>query len=236
MSVRVAVFASGSGTNLQSLLDHFRHEDSAARIALVVSDKPDAGALDRARAAGVATAIIPVSGRAEADLVAETSSHLEEQQIELVALAGYMRLVPHEVVQRYAGRIVNIHPALLPSFGGRGMYGLRVHRAVLESGCRVTGVTVHYVTENYDEGAPIAQWPVPVYPDDTVETLRARVLAAEHVIYPLAVEAVARSIAGAARIPTDCPVSFAGSGAAAPAARDVEGLVFATRGRVPNET
>jgi formyltetrahydrofolate-dependent phosphoribosylglycinamide formyltransferase len=236
VSVRVAVLASGSGTNLQSLLDHFRHEDAAARIALVVSDKPDARALDRAREAGVATAIIPVSGRAEADVVAETSSRLDEEGIELVALAGYMRLVPREVVQRYAGRIINIHPALLPAFGGRGMYGQRVHRAVLESGCRVTGVTVHHVTENYDEGAPIAQWPVPVYPDDTVETLRARVLATEHVIYPLALEAVARSIAGAARIPTESPVSFAGSGSAAPPAGDVRGLVFAARGLVPNET
>jgi phosphoribosylglycinamide formyltransferase-1 len=105
--------------------------------------------------------------------------------------------VPAEVVAGFRGRIVNVHPALLPAFGGKGMYGRRVHEAVIAMGCRVTGVTVHQVDERYDEGRPIAQWPVPVLPDDTAETLAARVLRVEHRLYPLALERLALTLNGA---------------------------------------
>ena len=192
MSVRVGVFASGGGTNLQALLDRLNGvPGSAATVTLVVSDRVDAPALVRARAAGVTARTIPVEDRDAEDVAVET---LREAGIELIALAGYLRLVPKAVVAQWPGRILNVHPALLPSFGGKGMYGRHVHRAVLESGCMVTGVTVHLVDEQYDEGQPIAQWPVPVLRGDTAETLGARVLQVEHVIYPLAIEIAARAM------------------------------------------
>jgi formyltetrahydrofolate-dependent phosphoribosylglycinamide formyltransferase len=192
MSVRVAVFASGGGTNLQALLDAFNSGDEApARIALVISDRADAGALERARTAGVPAELLRVGGRSSEDHAEALLGLLTEHAIGLVALAGYLRLVPGAVVQRYRGRIVNIHPALLPAFGGAGMYGERVHEAVLASGARVSGATVHFVDERYDEGAIIAQWPVPVLPRDNAASLGARVLAVEHRLYPLVIAALA---------------------------------------------
>lgn len=192
MSIRVAVFASGGGSNLQAMLDAFNTvPDAPARVALVISDRESAGALERARVMDVPAYVIPVSNRPESDLAADTLELLERHTIGLIALAGYLRLVPGAVIRAYAGRIVNIHPALLPAFGGKGMYGSRVHRAVLASGARVSGPSVHYVTENYDEGRIIAQWPVPVLPDDTAETLAARVLLVEHRLYPLVIAALA---------------------------------------------
>jgi formyltetrahydrofolate-dependent phosphoribosylglycinamide formyltransferase len=193
---RIAVFASGGGTNLQSLLHHFNGKSSdVARVALVVSDRADAGALGRAGAADVPTRVIGVRGREPGDVADETLAALDEHGIDVVALAGYLKLVPEAIVQRFRGRIVNIHPALLPSFGGPGMYGIRVHRAVLEAGCFLSGVTVHQVDERYDEGKPIAQWPVPVLRGDSPESLAARVLRVEHRLYPLALEALCAAIA-----------------------------------------
>jgi folate-dependent phosphoribosylglycinamide formyltransferase PurN len=118
---------------------------------------------------------------------------LRAHGVDLVVLAGYLKLVPADVVEAYAGRMVNIHPALLPSFGGHGMYGIRVHQAVLASGATLSGPTVHLVTAEYDRGPILAQWPVPVLPDDTPESLRDRVLAAEHRLLPAVVLAAARA-------------------------------------------
>lgn len=196
MSARIAVFASGSGTNLQALIDHFAASD-AGDIALVVSDKPDAEALERARAAGIPTHVIRVETRPIAATTADTIDALDAAHIDVVALAGYLRLLPPDVVRRFAYRILNIHPALLPAFGGKGMYGGRVHQAVLDTGCRVTGATVHFVNERYDEGRILAQWPVPVLDEDTAATLGRRVLRIEHVLYPAAVEWLARILAAA---------------------------------------
>lgn len=196
MSVRVAVFASGGGSNLQALIDRFEsRKSSPARIVLVVSDRADAGALERARSAGIFTTVIEVKNRPVDFVTRETLAALEGADVDVVALAGYLQLVPAAVVKRYRDRILNIHPALLPAFGGKGMYGLRVHRAVLNAGCTLSGPTVHYVDEEYDRGRIIAQWPVPVRPDDTAESLAARVLRVEHVLYPAALELVAREIA-----------------------------------------
>ena len=192
MSVRLAVFASGRGSNLQALLDRFAHSTHAS-VALVVSDRRDAGALDRAGRAGVDAVHIPVSGRDPADVTRDTLAALERQHIGLIALAGYLRLVPPSVIHAFSGRMLNIHPALLPAFGGPGMYGMRVHEAVLAAGCRVSGATVHHVDERYDEGRIIAQWPVPVLPDDTAATLAARVLRVEHRLYPAVIDALARA-------------------------------------------
>src|SRR5207245_6302776 len=134
----------------------------------VVSSRPDAGALDRARRAGVPTTVL----RDPAD-PAELLGALEGA--DLVGLAGYLKLVPAAAVARFRWRMINIHPALLPAFGGPGMYGPRVHEAVLASGAALSGATVHYVDEQYDRGPIIAQWPVPVRPDDTAAALAARV-------------------------------------------------------------
>jgi formyltetrahydrofolate-dependent phosphoribosylglycinamide formyltransferase len=209
--VRVAVFASGTGTNLQALIDRLNGQDGgSARVALVVSDRAEAGALDRARAAGIEAHVIPVAHRGEQEVARETLALLAGRDIGLIALAGYLRLVPADVIAHYRGRIVNIHPALLPAFGGRGMYGSRVHRAVLEAGCFVTGVTVHHVDERYDEGRPIVQWPVPVRRGDTPETLAARVLDIEHALYPVAVEWLARRMTARGGAPPLGTDGFAG--------------------------
>ena len=189
MPLQVAVLASGHGSNLQALLDAFRDRNAPVRIALVISNKVGAGALDRARQAGVATATIAEDGQDADGLLALLAEH----DIALVVLAGYLKKVPDKVVVAFSGRMLNVHPALLPCFGGAGMYGRRVHAAVLASGARVTGVTVHLVDEQYDHGRILAQWPVPVRPGDTAETLAARVLEAEHRLLPAVVSAMARS-------------------------------------------
>ncbi|HEX2081310.1 MAG TPA: phosphoribosylglycinamide formyltransferase [Longimicrobium sp.] len=190
---RVAVLASGGGTNLQALLDRFNGDPAApARVELVVGSRAGIGALERAERAGVPAVVLDARVMGAEEFARALAEALEEHRIGLIVLAGWLQLVPGEVVRRYHGRMINVHPALLPAFGGRGMYGMRVHRAVIESGVRVSGVTVHFVDERYDEGAVIAQWPVPVLPGDTPEALAARVLAVEHRILPLAVEALAR--------------------------------------------
>jgi phosphoribosylglycinamide formyltransferase 1 len=193
VSIRTAVFASGGGTNLQALLDRFGG-GSPAVISLVVSDREGAGALQRAEHAGVPAVHIAMRHRSEGDVARDIVAALREHDVQLVALAGFLRLVPTRVIGAFRDRIMNIHPALLPAFGGRGMYGRYVHEAVIERGCRVTGATVHWVNENYDEGRIIAQWPVPVVPGDTAESLAARVLRVEHRLYPAALSAVARCL------------------------------------------
>lgn len=184
---RIAVLASGGGSNLQVLLDHFRGPARAnGTIVWVGSDKAAAGALHRAADADVATGVIddPRDGDA-------IRAMLEAAGADLLVLAGYLKLVPEAVVQAFHGRLLNVHPALLPAFGGAGMYGQRIHAAVLEHGATITGVTVHFVDAQYDRGPIIAQWPVPVLPGDTAATLGARVLRVEHRLFPLCVAAVA---------------------------------------------
>jgi formyltetrahydrofolate-dependent phosphoribosylglycinamide formyltransferase len=206
---RVAVLASGGGSNLQALLDHHDALGAARRsdVALVVSNRADAGALDRARARRVGAAVLadPADGAALQAL-------LDTHGVELVLLAGYLKLVPEAVTRRYHGRMLNVHPALLPAFGGPGMYGARVHRAVLAAGARVSGATVHFVDAEYDRGAVVAQWPVPVLDGDTPDTLAARVLRVEHLLVPRAVEALA---AGRVALDADGRARSA-AGAAAP--------------------
>ncbi|HUF27327.1 MAG TPA: phosphoribosylglycinamide formyltransferase [Gemmatimonadaceae bacterium] len=188
MRTRIAVLASGSGSNLGALLAHLdalgegRHAD----IAAVIADRPAARALHRARERGIPTYVLddPADGLA-------LGQRLDEAGAQLVVLAGYLRLVPAPIVARFRGRILNVHPALLPAFGGPGMYGIRIHRAVLDAGVRVSGVTVHFVDEQYDRGPIAAQWPVPVLEDDTPERLAARVLRVEHALFPRVIEGVA---------------------------------------------
>ena len=190
MSSRIAVLASGGGSNLEAIFEYFDTlgDRGSGRVVLVASDKADAGALDKARRRDVPTSVLRGPKHPDGDDLAEA---LAQHDVDLIVLAGFLKLVPPEVVRRFEGRIVNIHPALLPSFGGHGMYGNRVHRAVIESGVRVTGVTAHFIDDVYDRGRIIAQWPVPVFPGDDVGSLAARVLRVEHLVYPRVVEAVA---------------------------------------------
>ena len=187
MSYRVAVCVSGGGSNLQALLDRLQGE-APARVVLVLSNRADAGGLERARRAGVPAEVL--SDPADAS---EWITRLGRRDVDLVVLAGYLKLVPPGVVQKYTGRIVNVHPALLPAFGGAGMYGKRVHEAVIASGAAESGPTVHLVDEEYDRGEILAQRRVPVFPDDTPERLAERVLAAEHALLPEVVLAAARA-------------------------------------------
>lgn len=190
MTARIAVLASGGGTNLQAILDYLnaRGPQRGGDVVLVASDHADSGALARARDAGITACTVRSSRTPDARSMLDI---LTSHKVDFVALAGFLKLVPPEVLVEYPSRVLNIHPALLPSFGGPGMYGERVHRAVLAAGARVSGATVHYVDEEYDHGTILAQWPVPVLADDTVHALAARVLKVEHVLYPRVVDAVA---------------------------------------------
>ena len=180
MGQTIAVLASGGGTNFQAILDAIAEGRLDSEVVLVASNKEDAGALERGRRAGVrAEWIQPGDGYDE-----RLHALLEEAAPDLVVLAGYLKLIDVKTVQRWDGRMLNIHPALLPSFGGKGMYGIHVHEAVLERGVKVTGVTVHVVDEVYDRGPIVAQRAVPVLDGDTPEILQKRVLEREHELYP----------------------------------------------------
>jgi formyltetrahydrofolate-dependent phosphoribosylglycinamide formyltransferase len=185
MSMRVAVAMSGRGSNLEALLRALG-PGAPARVVLVLSSRSQAAGLELARAHGVRAEVLadPSDARAWLEL-------LESVEADLLVLAGYLKLVPARVIERYRGRIINIHPALLPRFGGPGMYGRRVHEAVLASGARESGATVHLVDEVYDQGQVLAQARVPVLPGDTADSLAARVLEAEHRLLPAAVLAAA---------------------------------------------
>ena len=205
MKVRAAAFASGGGTNFQALLDH-QKPDGSWSIVLLVSDREDAGAIDRAAAASVPTAVITTTARDPSAVGRETLQLLARHRVDLILLAGYVKLIPPAVVSRYRGRMLNVHPALLPAFGGKGMYGKRVHAAVLAARERESGATVHFVDEEYDRGAIVGQRRVPVLPDDTPDSLAARVLAVEHQLYPAAVDHVCEALA-AGREPTPMTLS-----------------------------
>jgi phosphoribosylglycinamide formyltransferase-1 len=185
---RLAVLASGRGSNLQAIIEHFDDlgREALAKVVLVASNRADAPALLRG-----ATASIDIASFDATDDGTELLSLLRKFRIDLIVLAGYLKRIPSSVIAAFAGRILNVHPALLPAFGGEGMYGPRVHEAVLAAKATQTGVTVHLVTDDYDSGPIVAQWIVPVLPDDDVDALAARVLQVEHVVYPHAVEMVA---------------------------------------------
>jgi formyltetrahydrofolate-dependent phosphoribosylglycinamide formyltransferase len=187
-SVRIAVMVSGHGrgSNMQAIIDACRNGTADATVSLVLGVREEAPAMARAREQGIATLVVRPHGDGAA-YAAQLLEALEAQSIGLICLAGYMRLLPEEVVRAYRGRILNVHPALLPLFGGKGMFGEHVHRAVLESGMKVSGCTVHMVDEVYDHGPIVLQRTVPVEEDDTAETLAARVLLQEHAAYAHAV-------------------------------------------------
>ena len=186
-AARIAVFISGGGSNLQALIDGSKAGILSARIVWVVSSLAKSYGLTRAENEGIETFVFkpkkyPSPEAAAEDLLAK----LQERKIDYIALAGYLKLLPSSVVAAYSKRIVNIHPALLPKYGGKGMYGHHVHEAVLASGDKESGVTIHLVDEIYDHGKILDQARVPVLPDDTPDSLAARVLEQEHKLYPRA--------------------------------------------------
>ncbi len=185
--VKAAVFVSGGGTNLQAILDAQGDVIRSAEVALVISNRPDAYALQRAEKYGVKTLVL----RDEAEI----QRALEENQIDLIVLAGFMRILSAEFTARWNHRILNVHPSLIPSFCGKGMYGLHVHEAALAKGVKVTGATVHFVNEVPDGGEIVFQKAVDVLPGDTPETLQHRVMEeAEWILLPRAIEKVAKEI------------------------------------------
>lgn len=169
-------------------MEAFSRRDIPGEVVLTITNRKHAGVLQVATSFGVAARVLSPEEVGDGTSILEV---LEDVGADAVALAGYLRHVPEEVVRRFRNRIVNVHPALLPAFGGKGMYGLHVHRAVIESGARWSGATVHFVDEQYDTGPIILQSPVPVLQDDSAETLAARVLDVEHHLYPIALRLLA---------------------------------------------
>ncbi len=189
MRARIAVLASGRGSNLEAILDFLDSSPGASyEVVIVISNKADSGALDVARTRKIPGSFIDVSIDSDGSLLLAL---LRSYGAEIVALAGYLKKIPESVVSAFNGRMVNIHPALLPRHGGEGMYGARVHEAVLSAGENESGATVHLVDPEYDRGPIVAQWRVPVLPGDDAHALAERVLKVEHKLYPRALEIVA---------------------------------------------
>ncbi|MCU0385426.1 MAG: phosphoribosylglycinamide formyltransferase [Flavihumibacter sp.] len=182
----LAIFASGTGSNAQKIIEHFRNHPSI-RVALVVSNKATAGVLDKAVAAGIPTLLIEKERFFRGDgFVAELTNH----GIDFIVLAGFLWKVPPSLIQAYPSRMINIHPALLPKYGGKGMYGNFVHEAVIAAGEKESGITIHYVDEQYDHGGTIFQATCPVFPEDTPEALANRIHELEHQHFPAVIESV----------------------------------------------
>lgn len=190
---RIAVFVSGGGTNLQALLDAERDGVlTAGEIVLVVADKPGIGAIDRAKKSEVPVEIIP---RKKADFENRVLEALRKADIDMIVLAGFLSILSASFLDRFAGPVLNVHPSLIPSFCGKGYYGLRVHEAALNYGVKVTGATVHYVNEIPDGGEIILQKAVEIEPGDTPQTLQRRVMEeAEWILLPRATQMVACKI------------------------------------------
>lgn len=180
----------GRGSNMAVLVASARAGNIDAEPAVVITPSSDSGAVERAKALQVPVEVVPRSDSYGSDLL----QVLQNYQVDIICLAGFMFLLPPEVTSRFNNRIINIHPALLPKFGGKGMYGIHVHKAVLAAGESESGCTVHYVNEQYDEGAILLQRRCPVLPDDTPESLAERVLDLEHELYPEALQLLVQQV------------------------------------------
>ena len=180
MQKNIAIFASGSGTNAENIIRHFQGNKDV-NVALVVSNKPDAYVLVRAANLNVPSLTLTREEFARGE---ELARLMKERGIDFIVLAGFLLRVPEALIEAYPGRIVNIHPALLPKYGGKGMYGDRVHRAVVEAGERESGITIHLIDEQYDRGTTVFQAKCPVLPDDTPDDVARKVHALEYAHYP----------------------------------------------------
>lgn len=181
---RIAIFASGTGSNAKALIEYFELHHHA-QVTLVLSNNPNAGVLAIAREHGVETFVTDREHFFDGKTIVQ---HLRDRGIDLIVLAGFLWLIPKDLIAAFPNRIVNIHPSLLPKFGGKGMYGKHVHEAVLAANETESGITIHFVNEKFDEGAHVAQHSCPVLPGDTVETLAKRVQELEHTYFAAAVE------------------------------------------------
>lgn len=182
------MFASGRGSNARAILEHIDRGRIDARIRCIISNKEDAGIFALAEERNIPKKYLnPAEFESEDTYADAVTSILDAYGVGLIVLAGYLRKIPATVISRYQNRIMNIHPALLPAFGGKGMYGMRVHQAVIDYGVKLTGVTVHFVDEEYDHGPIILQKAVPVLDNDTAESLAERVLEVEHHVYSEAI-------------------------------------------------
>jgi phosphoribosylglycinamide formyltransferase-1 len=198
MSINIAVLASHNGSNLRALTEAAGQPESAYAVALVISNNSASGALAHAAEQGIAHAHLSGRTHPDPDVLDRTMlALLREHDVTLVVTAGYLRKIGPAVLAAYEGALVNVHPALLPRHGGPGMYGRHVHEAVLASGDKVSGASVHLLTEHYDKGPVLAQAEVPVLPDDTADTLAARVLEVEHRLLPATVQQLALARSGA---------------------------------------
>lgn len=184
---KIAILASGSGTNAERIMEHFAGS-ALAQVVLVASENREAYALERARRRGVEAMAFSMAELGDGGLLAE----LQRRGVDFVVLAGFLKLVPQAMVEAFPRRMVNIHPALLPKYGGRGMYGHHVHEAVLAHGERRSGITIHYVNGVYDSGDVILRAECPVLPDDTPDTLAERIHSLEHQHYPAVIEHLLR--------------------------------------------
>lgn len=185
VELKVAVMASGTGSNFKAIIDSIKSGQLRIKIQLLLTNNPEAGALEIAKEANIPGVVVSREEFESREAFLKTMlSVLSQHDANFIVLAGYMKKIPPEIISKYSNRIVNIHPALLPSFGGKGMFGHHVHEAVLRYGCKVTGVTVHMVDEAYDRGPIVAQRTVPVEDGDTPASLAARVLETEHRLYP----------------------------------------------------
>lgn len=194
-ALNIVCFASGRGSNVRALYDALSKGTIPARIALIISNNSGSGVLEFAREKDLPWLHCSEKQFANySEFSQALLTALDKAEADLIVLAGYMKKLPSEICKKFSGKILNIHPALLPAFGGPGMYGMHVHEAVLASGARESGATVHIVDEEYDHGKIVMQETVPVLPNDTPETLAARVLEAEHKLLPRAVAAVVETI------------------------------------------
>ncbi len=190
--LNLAVLISGQGSNLQALIDACAQEHFPAKIVLVISNNPDAYGLQRARDAGIKAVVINHKDfMKRSEFEAEIQATLDKQPIDLICLAGFMRILTAKFVESWPDRILNTHPSLLPKFGGEGMYGMNVHKAVIDAGEAETGCSIHYVIPEVDQGPVILQKTVTVSDKDTPESLAERVVAREHIAYPEAIRLIA---------------------------------------------
>ncbi|MDZ7807452.1 MAG: phosphoribosylglycinamide formyltransferase [Gracilimonas sp.] len=185
----LVVFASGSGTNFQSLIDAIEEGELSARIRGLITDKPDIGSIERANKHGIPHKVIPPSSfDSESEFADTLLQQLKAWDTDLIILAGYLKKIPLQVIENYENKILNIHPSLLPKYGGKGFYGSNVHKAVIKNQEPVSGCTVHLVNEDFDKGPILAQTEVSVQPDDTPQSLAARILKQEHELLPATVQ------------------------------------------------
>ena len=185
---KIAIFASGNGSNCENIIKHFSQSE-VARVVLVVTNNPSAKVIERAKRLDTDISIVPKDSISDSSIMLPL---LREKCIDLIVLAGFMLLIPSFLIDNYPHRIVNIHPSLLPKYGGKGMYGMHVHEAVKENNEKESGITIHFVNNEYDRGEIIAQYSTPVSPDDSAEEIAKKVHKLEYAHYPSIIEKIIR--------------------------------------------